>query len=257
MNPTEYAQAYFEAWNSHDTDRINALFTADGTYSDPNVSAGVSGAALAGYVSALIAAFPDLNFEISSVLQPGDTVVVAEWIMKGTNTGSLRGLPPTGKEIALPGIDIIEATEDGISSVRGYFNGGTMMEQLDLQVLVQPKRIGPVSFGNSTYTNIGNKAKPGVIGMTQIQLGSPDQVEQLRDNTRAILQEISQMPGYIASATTLSSDGRGVTVTAWEDMVSAKNAVAGEAHKEAMKAFFATGGLGASAWTSSISPANC
>ena len=60
MTAVEQARAYIEAWNAHDTDRINATFAEGGTYSDPNVPDGVSGPALAGYVNGLVSAFPDL-----------------------------------------------------------------------------------------------------------------------------------------------------------------------------------------------------
>jgi hypothetical protein len=57
------------------------------------------------------------------------------------------------------------------------------------------------------------------------------------------------MPGYIATATGLTADGHGVTVTAWEDMESAKAATHGKAHGQAMEAFYKRNGLGVSAWT--------
>lgn len=84
--------------------------------------------------------------------------MVGEWLMKGTNDGDFMGLPPTGRSIAVPDVDVIEVGADGITSVRGYFTNSAMMEQLDMQVSVQPKRIGPVSFGTSTYISIGDSA---------------------------------------------------------------------------------------------------
>lgn len=250
MSASEQARAYIEAWNAQDTDRINATFAEGGAYSDPNVPDGISGPALAGYVKGLLSAFPDLKFEITNLYEAGADTAVVEWIMKGTNTGSLSGLPPTERTIALPGVDVIETTDGGIRSVRGYYSGGTMMAQLDLQVIVRPKTIGPVSFGAATYTNVGNKAKPGVFGVTQIKLASPDHNDELSAYTREVLREISQMPGYIGTTTALTWDGHGVTVTAWEDMESAKAATQGPAHAAAMKAFFEPNGIGVSAWTS-------
>jgi len=111
--------------------------------------------------------------------------------MKNTHDGEMRGLPPTGRTIALPGIDVIEADAEGIDSVRGYFSNSTLMEQLDCQVIMQPKRFGPVGFGNSTYTSTGNTAKPGVLGITQIQVTAPEKREEMRELTRAIIQEIA------------------------------------------------------------------
>jgi len=250
MTPSEMTQAYIDGWNAHDTDRIKACFAGGGTYSDPTIGDGISTEALAGYVDALVAAFPDLRFEVVKMIDAGENTAIAEWIMKGTNSGSLRGLPPSGREIALPGVDIVDVSGDGITSVRGYFNGGTMLEQLDLLVTVLPKAIGPTRFGNSNYTSLGSKAKPGVIGVTQIQLTSMDRVDELRNLTRAILQEIAGMPGFISSTTAGVANGHAVTLTAWEDLQSAKAAVQGEAHRKAIDAFFAKDGLAASAWTS-------
>ena len=250
MNAMNQAEAYFDAWNAHDTDAITATFAPGGSYSDPNVPDGVAGPHLAGYAGAIFAAFSDLEFEIVKQFESQDGVIIAEWLMKGTHDGELRGLPPTGRKIAVPGIDVIEADTDGIRSVRGYFSNGTMMEQLDSQVNVQPKRIGPVSFGNSTYTSTGNKVRPGVLGITQIHVSDPEKREKLRDLTRATIQEIVTLPGFISTCTTMSSDGHGTTLTAWEDMESAKAAVTGHAHSAAMKAFFTADGIGDSGWTS-------
>jgi len=250
MNAMQRAKAYFDAWNAHDTDAITATFAAGGSYADPNVPDGISGPHLAGYAGAIFAAFSDLEFEIVKKFTSGDGAIIAEWLMKGTHDGELNGLPPTGRTIAVPGIDVIEAEADGITSVRGYFSNGSMMEQLDCQVLVQPKRLGPVSFGSSAYISTGNTAKPGVLGITQIQVSSPEKQQSLREHGRAIFGEIAALPGFISSTTTLSSDGRSVTLTAWQDMESAKAAVGGPAHASAMRAMFEANGIGESGWTS-------
>ncbi|MFT5111552.1 MAG: steroid delta-isomerase-like uncharacterized protein [Parasphingorhabdus sp.] len=251
MASLNLAELYLNAWNTHDLAGLSDLFSNDGYYTDPVVKAKLSGAALANYVGDLIAAFPDLNFETVSMQQADDQTCTFEWIMRGTNAGSFNGLPPTGKEIALPGMDILRCKNGKITSVHGYFNSATMIEQLDLQISIQPKSLGPVNFGTSTYTTLGSKAQPGVFGVTQIKV-SPEQQDELRTLTRAIIQEIVGMPGFISSTTTLSNDGHGITLTAWENMESAKQAVQGEAHKTAMQAMFAKHGLASGGWTSML-----
>jgi predicted ester cyclase len=47
-------------------------------------------------VNGLWAAFPDLSFEVASAGEAGPGLVAAQWIMRGTNLGSMMGLPPTG-----------------------------------------------------------------------------------------------------------------------------------------------------------------
>ena len=74
--------------------------------------------------------------------------------MKGTNAGAFQGMPPTSRSISLPGIDAIEIGIDGIQSMKGYFDTRVIPEQLGLQVLIQPFKVAPFSFGNSTAVQL-------------------------------------------------------------------------------------------------------
>jgi len=139
MKALAVAQGYFDAWNHRNADGIIEAFTEGGTYSDPAVGQGISREATANYARGLWDAFPDLSFEIISSAETGPGAVVAQWLMRGTNTGSLQGLPPTGRAVAVPGADFIQVDGDKIRSVQGYFDSRAVPEQLGLQVVVQPK----------------------------------------------------------------------------------------------------------------------
>ena len=47
-------------------------------------------------------AFPDLRFEIDSLVAEGDEIV-ARWTARGTHRGSMAGEDPTGREIEVTG----------------------------------------------------------------------------------------------------------------------------------------------------------
>ena len=132
MDPMRVASAYLEAWNQRDPGKIVATFAADGTYIDPASGGALVGEAIGQYASGLFAAFPDLSFEVVSVGAVGKNLVAAQWMMRGANTGSLFGGPPTGRKVALPGADFITVDADKIRSVRGYFDMKTFGEQLGL-----------------------------------------------------------------------------------------------------------------------------
>ena len=149
MEALEVAQAYFDAWNLQDPAEIAATFAPGGTYNDPTTGQPLSGQAIVEYTSGLFTAFPDLSFEIVSAGVTGDGTVGAQWLMRGTNSGSFGGGPPTGQMVELPGADFIAVDGDKIRSVQGYFDQRTLVEQLGLQVIVQPYSIGPASFGSS------------------------------------------------------------------------------------------------------------
>jgi len=245
MTVLDVAQEYLRAWNAHDADAIVRTFAPGGTYADPTTAA-ISGDAIAAYAKGLWSAFPGLSFDIVSIAEAGADRVVAEWMMKGTNTGTFLGLPPTGREISLPGVDLITVGAHGIESVKGYFDTRVIPDQLGLQVLIQPFRIGPFAFGNSVAVQSGKKTKPGAFGITTIW-NSDGQTEDVRALTRAIATEMLQMEGFIGLSF-FRIGGRGVTISAWERPEQVKQLRKGGTHPEAMRRFWAD--LGDSAFTS-------
>jgi steroid delta-isomerase-like uncharacterized protein len=244
MGSLDRARQYLDAWNARDADAIVRTFAAGGTYRDPTTDA-LSGDAIGENAKRLWSAFPDLAFEIVSVAEVGAGRVIAEWIMKGTNTGVFQGLPATGRPVSLPGIDVIEIGAEGISAVTGYFDSRLIPEQLGLQVLIQPFSVGPFAFGNSTAVQSGKKTKPGAFAITTIW-NPDDQTEDIRVLTRSTAKEMLTMEGFIGLST-FRIGGRGVTISAWEKPENVKQLRSG-AHAEAMRRFWAE--LGDAAFTS-------
>jgi len=190
-------EQYFDAWNRRDADAVLSTFTAGGTYCDPTSGGRLRGEALKGYMTGLWAAFPDLSFEIASKGPAGDNLMAAQWIMRGTNHGSMMGLPPTGKSVTVAGADFIRVApgknqEAKIQSVDGYFDSRAVPEQLGLQVLVQPKEIGPFAFGNATRASIGKNVtgknvKPGAFSITVLEARSPEEIQAIERQSAGIV----------------------------------------------------------------------
>jgi len=173
--------------------------------------------------------------------------------MHGTQEGPLEDLPPTGETIALPGTDVIEIGEDGITSVRGYFNSGTMMEQIGLRVDVQPDHLGPVKFGVATRLDLGKKTKPGAFGLTAITFRDAEDEEAIVDRVRAIVEEMTEMEGIISAVFTRDGE-RGYTISAWEDPEDAQQLMRGGTHQTSVQEMFEQDGLGAAGMTSVWTP---
>jgi steroid delta-isomerase-like uncharacterized protein len=236
MHSTDLTRRYIEAWNSRSPAAIAGMFEAGGTYIDPASNGPLSGAAIAAFADALFAAFPDLSFEIVSNAEAGPSVVL-EWIMNGTNTGSLRGLPPTGKRIAVPGIDVIRLRGDRIERLQGYFDRQTMLEQLGLQVVVQPQQVGPINFGVSTRVRSGNTATPGAFSLTMLDARDEAAVQEVRLHSRRVMLAMPAMPGFLSFLGIVVAR-RLYTVSAWTDPEKAHAVMLDGAHKEATAAFF-------------------
>jgi steroid delta-isomerase-like uncharacterized protein len=195
------AEAYFGAWNAHDAVAVTAALADDATYSDPTTGSPLSRPALAEHVRGLVAAFPDLNFEVSGYQGAAagpDATVVVPWLMRGTNTGSLRGLFPTGRTVTLPGVDVITLASGKIRSVTGYFDRQTMAEQLGLQVIVQPHAAGPFEWGYAVRAGGGSRTVPGAVSITWIDASSAEEADEIRATVRTIVAELTKAPGLSA-----------------------------------------------------------
>lgn len=74
-------------------------------------------------------AFPDLHFTLEDQIVEGDKVVT-RWTAHGTNTGSLFGMPPTGKKAILTGIQIDRITSGKFTETWVNFDTLGMLQQL-------------------------------------------------------------------------------------------------------------------------------
>ena len=82
--------------------------------------------------SMYLAAFPDLHFTFEDFIAEGDKVVVRE-TMSGTQQGELMGIPPSGKQFSVTGIEICR------------FEGGKIVEHwLESDMLGLLQQLGAI-----------------------------------------------------------------------------------------------------------------
>lgn len=82
-------------------------------------------AELAGYA----AAFSDLRYTIEEIIVEGDRVV-NRWTARGTHTGSLMNIPPTGKFVTVTGISIDRVVNGRVVEGWTEFDMLGMLQQL-------------------------------------------------------------------------------------------------------------------------------
>jgi steroid delta-isomerase-like uncharacterized protein len=240
MNAIELCQRYFQAWMRRDAGAVLETMAPHGTYQDPTTPGPLSGEAFRGYMKTLWAAFPDLSFELGRIQALDDELVHGEWTMCGSNTGSLQGLPPTGKTVRVPGIDVIETGPDGIRRVTGYFDSALLPRQLGLNVIVQPHELGPFRFGTATAVRRSQPALPGALAVTELAAASDESVERIRELSRQIIVEQLQEPGFL-SFTGAVVGRRLTTVSAWSSPHVLHAAMRRGTHAQAMREFFESG----------------
>ena len=237
QNASLIAQRYFDAWNHRDASAIVATFAEGGTYVDPLTPGPLSGGAIGAYAEGLWVAFPDLSFDIVSVTESATGLACAQWLMKGTNAGSMNGLPPTGATVAVPGADFIQVDGDAIRSVQGYFDSAAVPRALGLDVIVQPRALGPFGFGTSNRATNGSTATPGAFSITCLEARTDAERNAVRDSSRKIATELLAMPGFISLVTATIGD-RMMTITAWESPEAMTSLMKGGEHRTAVGRFF-------------------
>lgn len=249
LAPQEVARAYLQAWNDHDGAAVRALFAADGTYVDPTLPAPIGGEGVGMYVQGLAASFPDLAFVVEDITADGGTVY-ARWRMQGTNTGPLPGSPePTGGRCDLPGLDVITVGSSGITSVVGYFDQKTFIEQLGLQAIVVPADAEPMHFGMSVRTDLGKTGVPGALTMTWIDVHDEGQQGEVQLRSAKVVEALAAEPGFLGVVGSFSGL-RGHTMTAWTSPEAAESAIARAAPHRAGMDRVRSGGLGLRTFTS-------
>lgn len=104
-NKTVVRRYYEEAFNQRRPGLIDQLAVEDYVEHDPFPGQGNGRADLMARVQAILGAFNPLQFRLEHLVAENDQVV-ARWSQTGTHTGAFLGIPPTGRQFTITGIDI-------------------------------------------------------------------------------------------------------------------------------------------------------
>jgi steroid delta-isomerase-like uncharacterized protein len=128
----EYQRVWTEAVNRGDVSAAHRSFAPDVVVHITGIQEPVRGVeAWKQLMAGFLAAFPDARFTIEDHLVTGDRVA-HRWSVRGTHTGPLGPVPPTGRPIAIGGL-IIDRVADGKAVERWeQYDQPLMMQQLGL-----------------------------------------------------------------------------------------------------------------------------
>lgn len=88
------------------------------------------------YLAGLCAVFPDLHFTVEDVVAESDKVV-CRFSIRGTHAQPWRGLPATGKQVTITGVNISRLVESKV--VEDWFNTDIFGLAQQLGVIPSPK----------------------------------------------------------------------------------------------------------------------
>ncbi len=116
----------FDAWNSHDPDKVVGSFTPDVEYQDVAFGLTAHGSAeLRNMAAGFFKNVPDMKLEIVSSSIDGNHGSV-EWVFSGTDVGLFK----TGKKFSVRGASLFELKGDKFSRNKDFYDAATIMRQV-------------------------------------------------------------------------------------------------------------------------------
>jgi steroid delta-isomerase-like uncharacterized protein len=128
-----------EAYNPGNVGLMDELFAADFVNHDPANPMVRDLEGLKQDVRTQQAAFPDRHTSIDELLADGDKVI-KRFTFRGTQTGEWNGIPATGKQVTLQGIDILRIENGQIREIWWGYDALGVLQQLG--VIPQPEQVG-------------------------------------------------------------------------------------------------------------------
>ena len=134
----DVAKEFTHAWNAHDLDKVNSLYSENAILEDYALGLKAIGKKkLRKAALNIFNIFPDVIMEIRNLFSCGDQVIL-EGYLNGTNTGPITfpvtEKPPTGLHIHFPFVRIYQIKKRLISEVRDYWDLMTLFRCLKLKV---------------------------------------------------------------------------------------------------------------------------
>jgi steroid delta-isomerase-like uncharacterized protein len=120
------------AWNSHDADRVAALYAAD--YVGLDIAQAEPQYGPEGIRRCLAdsyQAFPDLYISADTIVIDHNQMVLA-WTARGTQRGTLMNIPPTGRPVQVQGMTLFTIQDGHIARSHSVWDLAGMLRALGL-----------------------------------------------------------------------------------------------------------------------------
>jgi steroid delta-isomerase-like uncharacterized protein len=130
--PAEVARAAFDAVRNKDLDRLVAQ--GEPGYVDDFVAIGeMKGRdAIRAFFRETFTAFPDFEMTVDRIVAD-ETAAVVQWHVTGTFSGGpFQGILPTGRRVALRGVDVMEIADGLFQRNTIYYDGASFARQIGM-----------------------------------------------------------------------------------------------------------------------------
>jgi steroid delta-isomerase-like uncharacterized protein len=118
-----------ELWNTGDLSIADEIFAADFVNHDPNCPKVTDFENYKAWVVENRTAFPDFHTEVQDMIAEGDKAA-SRWTVTGTHKGEFSGIPPTGVQVTVTGMNIHRLVDGKIVEAWWSYDMLGMMQQL-------------------------------------------------------------------------------------------------------------------------------
>jgi steroid delta-isomerase-like uncharacterized protein len=122
-------ERWVQAFNDQDWAAEAACRTLDYSAHMQGAPGSLDSAGWASFMSMFATAFPDVRITIVASISQGDTVA-SRWTMTGTHGGDFLGIPATGREINMNGIDFSRVVDGKIAEHWAQYDIAGVLRQL-------------------------------------------------------------------------------------------------------------------------------
>lgn len=125
----DVVEAMLSRANAHDVDGFFALCAGDVYFENSGWAGGHDVEGLRAFLLDTWEGFPDLRYQPTGRVVGGDTTVL-ECTATGTNTGPIRGRPPTNRPAEWHLVFIVQVAGGWVRSWKTYFDRVALWQQL-------------------------------------------------------------------------------------------------------------------------------
>jgi steroid delta-isomerase-like uncharacterized protein len=120
---------WIEAFNTRDWAAEAACRTADYKAHVSGAAAPLDAAGWGAFMAAFSTAFPDARISVGDAVAAGD-IVASRWTLTATHRGDFQGVPPTGRRVAMQGVDFSRIVDGKIAEHWAQFDLVALMQQI-------------------------------------------------------------------------------------------------------------------------------
>ena len=132
QTPAETAKAIFDAIGHHDLDAAFALVAEDAVDDFVAIGRFEGRTAIRGFFDELLTAFPDFDMVVERIVADEASAAV-QWHASGRFVGGpFQGVEPTGREVAVRGVDVMEIDGGLVRHNTIYYDGAAFARQVGM-----------------------------------------------------------------------------------------------------------------------------